>query len=171
MSYSITTTGSVTFTETHARHMAAKVSADLKRVQRFYGNPNDDSIAAYETELIAMMKAGYLGTVSYGFRRDGAWIEPTLRYTAHDLAGASANDDDPGRIRTGADITGASFYSYMTYSPAWGFLTTAQQDAFKGTLPFIRGGAPEPAINGYLSDDKTYSAGGRSLNRAVVRSY
>ena len=60
------------------------------------------------TELIAVMKAGYLGTVAYGFWRDGAWIEPTLRYTAHDLAGASANDDDPGRIRTGANVAGAA---------------------------------------------------------------
>lgn len=171
MSYSYTATDSITFTETHARHMAAKVSADLKRMQRFYGSPSDIDIADYETELVAMMKAGYLGTVSYGFRRDGAWIEPTLRYTARDLAGSSAADDDPGRIRSGANVTGASFYSYMTYSAAWNSLTTAQQDGFKGKLPFQRGSAPEPAINGYLSDDKTYSAGGRALNRAVVRSY
>jgi hypothetical protein len=171
MSYSITTTDSITFTESHARHMAAKVSADLKRMQRFYSYPSDADIANYEAELIAVMKAGYLGTTTYGFWRDGAWIEPTLKYTAHDLAGTSANDDDPGRIRTGANVAGASFYSYMTYSPAWNSLTTAQQDAFKGTLPFRRGGAPEPAVNGYLSDDKTYSAGGRSLSRAVVRSY
>ena len=63
-----------------------------------------------------MLKAGYLGTLTVGFRRDDDWIEPTLKYTARDLAGAAANDDDPGRIRPGANIDGASFYNYLTYS-------------------------------------------------------
>ena len=67
--------------------MAAKVATDLKRMQRLYGSPSDADIASYETEVIDLLKAGYLGTVTYGFRRDNDWIEPTLRYTAHDLAG------------------------------------------------------------------------------------
>ena len=104
---------------THAKRMAAKVATDLKRIQRFYGRPNNHHIAQYETEVIEFLKEGYLDTVTYGFRRNGNWIEPTLRYTARDLAGASANDDDPGRIRPGADISGASFCSYLTYSVAW----------------------------------------------------
>ena len=111
MSDSYSYTESRTFTVTHARHMAAKVATDLKRMQRFYGKPSDESIADYETEATEMLRAGYLDTVTYGFKRDGKWIEPTLRYTARDLAGASANDDDPGRIRPGADIGGASFRS------------------------------------------------------------
>ena len=52
-----------TFTVTHARHMAAKVATDLKRMQRLYGSPSDASIASYEAELIELMKAGYLGAV------------------------------------------------------------------------------------------------------------
>lgn len=171
MSYSITTIDSITFTESHARHMAAKVSADLKRMQRFYNYPSDADIASYETELIALMKAGYLGVATYGFKRNDAWIVPTLRYAAQDLQGASANDDDPGRVTAGADTSGAYFHAYMTYSSAWDKLTAAQQAAFKATLPFQRSGAPQPSVNGYFSDDKTYSAGGRALSRAVVRSY
>ena len=95
------------FTLTHAIHIAAKVAADLKRLQRLYGAPSDGAITDYEPR--SWVHAGYLGTVTYGYRRNGSWIEPTLRYTAHDLAGAAANDDDPGRVRPGADITGASF--------------------------------------------------------------
>ena len=39
-------------------------------------------------------------------------------------------------------------------------------------LPIQRVGAELPAVhNGYFADDKTYSAGGRSLARASVRSY
>ena len=68
-----------------------------------YGKPSDESIADYETEATEMLRAGYLNTVTYGFKKDGKWIEPTLRYTARDLAGASANDDDPGKICPGAD--------------------------------------------------------------------
>lgn len=171
MSYSYTVSETKTFTVTHARHMAAKVATDLKRMQRFYFRPGDSSIAEYETEVIELLKAGYLGTVSYGFRRDGKWIEPTLRYTARDLAGDTANDDDPGRIRPGADIGGASFYSYLTYNAAWDNLSDGEKQAFKKRLPFKRDGAPEPGVNGYLSDDRTYSSGGRALYRASVRSY
>ena len=171
MSSSYTLTESVTFTITHARHMAAKVATDLKRMQRFYNSPSDSSIAEFETEVTEMLKAGDVDTVSYGFKKDGKWIEPTLRYTARDLAGGSANDDDPGRLRPGADISGAAFHSYMTYSSAWFALTEAERTAFKKGLPFSRTGAPEPGITGYLSADRTYSSGGRALDRASVRSF
>lgn len=171
MSYSLSYTESSTFTVTHARHMAAKVATDLKRMQRFYGSPSDASIASYEAEATEMIRAGYLGTVTYGFKKDGNWIEPTLRYTARDLAGVSANDDDPGRIRPGASVSGAKFYSYMTYSAAWFQLTQAERATFEATLPFSRGGAAEPGITGYLADDRTYSSGGRALDRACVRSF
>jgi len=171
MSSSFTLSETATFTLTHARHMAAKVAADLKRLQRLYGSPTDARIADYETEVIELLKAGYLGTLTVGFRRDGDWIEPTLRYAARDLAGRDADDHDPGRIKPGVDIDGASFYSYLTYSRAWDDLTAAEQDAFKRRLPFYRTGAPEPGIDGYLDPDRTYSAGGRALDRASVRSW
>lgn len=163
-----TVSETTTFTLTHAKHMAAKIVTDLKRLQRFYGYPSDATIANYETEAIELLKAGYLGTLTYGFRRNGMWIEPTLRYTARDLLGASANDNDPGRVRPGADITGASFCSYLIYAPG---VSEAAQAAFQERMPFNRGGAPEPSINGYLINDLTYSAGGRALDRASVRSF
>jgi hypothetical protein len=171
MSLSYTISEPITFTVTHARHIAAKVATDLKRMQRFYGAPTDEEIAEYEVEIAEFLKAGYLGTVTYGFRRDGKWIEPTLLYTARDFAGASSNDDDPGRIRPGADISGATFYSYLTYSSSWSRLSEADKELFRRQLPFRRSGAPEPGISGYLSNDRTYSAGGRALDRASVRSF
>ena len=96
-SYSITE--STTFTVTHARHMAAKISADLKRMQRFYGYPSDSDIASYETEVTELLKAGYLGTLTTGFLRNGQWIEPTLRYTARDLAGMAGRTQRAARLR------------------------------------------------------------------------
>lgn len=171
MSYSYSYTESSTFTVTHARHMAAKVATDLKRIQRFYGSPSDADIANYETEVTELLKAGYLGTVTYGFWKNDKWIEPTLRYTAQDLAGMSANDDDPGKIRVSANTAGATFYSFLTYSPAWSNLSQVEKDAFKKDLPFYRGSGFEPGVNGYLEADRTYSSGGRALNRSTVRSF
>lgn len=170
MSYSYTVSETATFTVTHARHMAAKVATDLKRLQRLYGKPSDADIVEYESEVIELLKGGYLGTVTYGYRRDGNWIEPTLRYTARDLVDSAASDDDPGRVRPGADISGASFYSYLTYSSAWDRLTEAEKDAVRARLPFKRNGAPEPGVRGYLTEDRTYSSGGRALSRASLRN-
>ena len=164
-------TETITFTATHATYLAAKISADLNRVRRFYGKPDTDDIDAYETEAIELMKAGYLGSVTYGFKRKGNWIEPTLRYTARDLFGVSANDDDPGRIRPRADITGASFYSFLTYSDKWSELTEVERANFKSSLPIQRVSGIEPGVSGFLIGDRTYSSGGRALDRSVVRGY
>lgn len=171
MSHSYTIAETTSFTVTHARHMAAKVATDLKRMQRLYGNPKDAEINDYEAEVVELLKAGYLGTVTYGYRRDGNWVEPTLKYTARDLDDTSTNDDDPGRIRPGAKINDASFGSYLTYSQSWYGLTDAEKDDFKKLLQLQRSGASEPGVDGYFTEDRTYSSGGRALDRATVRSY
>lgn len=171
MSSSFTVTETTTFTLTHAKYMAAKVATDLKRIQRFYGDPSDARIANYEAEVTELLMGGYLGTLTLGFKRNGQWIMPTLRYKASDLAGSAANDDDPGRVPTGADISGATFYSYLTYSSAWDALSQSDKDAFKRRMPFQRGGADEPGLDGYLVDDLTYSSGGRAIKRSSLRGH
>jgi hypothetical protein len=170
MTASFTISESASFTVTHARHMASKVATDLKRLQRFYGYPSDSRIADFEIELIELLKAGYMKTITYGFRRNGNWIEPALRYTARDLSGMAANDDDPGRVKPGLNIVGAEFYSFLTYTAAWEALSETAKHAFKSRMPFYRGGAPEPGVTGYFTSDKTYSAGGQALDRTSVRS-
>lgn len=171
MSTSYALTESTAFTVTHARHMVSKVATDLKRVQRFYGDPSDMRIANYETELIELLKAGFLSEVTYGYQRNGSWIEPTLRYTAKDLQGMAANDDDPGKVRAGADVSNASFCSFLTYSSAYYTASEATRAALHRALPFSRGDSGEPGISGYFSPDRTYSAGGQALNRQSVRSW
>lgn len=168
---SYTVSQTTTFTVTHARHMAAKVAADLKRIQRLYGEPSDARIANYESEIVELLKAGYLDKVTYGYKRNDQWIEPTLHYAAKDLAGADGYGDDPGKILPGKDVKGAAFSSFLTYSSTWSSLPSAQQEAFEKTLPFQRGGGPEPTVNGYLVPDRTYTAGGKALDRSSVRSY
>ena len=163
MSGSFSYTDSQTFTRTHSKRISFRVATDLKRMQRLYGSPTDQEIEHYELELIEFLTAGYLDTITYGFRRSDDWIEPTLQYTSFELEDPRFGDD-PGRVRPNADISGASFYSYLTYSLAWSELSLTQKEVFKGTLPVSRLDAPEPGIDGYLEQDLAYSAGGRDCN-------
>lgn len=169
-SYSYVVAETQTFTLTHAKHMASKVAADLMRLQRLYGQPSTQRILDFEQEVTKLLKAGYLGTVTYGFKRDGNWIEPTLRYTASDLSVDGA-DDSPGSISPNADVSGARFASYLTYNAAWDLASQSDRDAVEKDLPFSRNGAPEPGVSGYMTSDRSYSSGGRALNRSTVRSY
>lgn len=171
MTMSFTLSESTTFTITHAKHLASKMATDLKRIQRFYGFPNNQEIDDYEGELIAFLKAGYLDEVAYGFKKDGDWIEPTVKYSAHDLNGWDGVDDDPGKIRPRANVAGASFYSFLTYSSKWSSLSDQEKANFKQGLPVTRGYGDTPGISGYLEQDRSYSAGGRALNRSSVRSW
>ena len=167
-SYAVTETQ--TFTLTHAKHMAAKVAADLMRIQRLYGEPSTQRILDFEQEITTLLKAGYLDTVTYGFKLNGSWIEPTLRYTAAELSGNGV-DDSPGRIRPNAPVTGARFASYLTHNAAWDRASQSERDAVEKDLPFSRGGAPEPGVSGYMTSDRSYSSGGRALNRSTVRGF
>lgn len=169
-SFSYAVTETQTFTLTHAKHMAAKVAADLMRVQRLYGEPSTQRILDFEQEIITLLKAGYLDTVTYGYKLNGNWIEPTLRYTAAELSGNGV-DDSPGRIRPNADVTGARFASYLTYNAAWDRASQSERNGVEKDLPFNRGGAPEPGVRGYMASDSSYSSGGRVLNRSTVRSF
>lgn len=164
-------TNTQSFTLTHAKYLASKVATDLKRMQRLYGSPSDFQISNYEAELTEFLRCGYMEEIIYGFKRNGDWIEPTLRYTAKYLTGGSGVDDDPGRIRPGVSIYGASFGSYMSYTSAYHRLTSIELDSFESALPFKRAGAPTPSFNGYLSSDKSYSSGGKSLDRSSLKNY
>ena len=171
MTMSFTHTESTTFTITHARHLATKMATDLKRIQRFYDSPSDLEINDYEDELIALLKAGYLDKISYGFKKNGTFIEPTVNYIARDLDDWYGVDDDPGKIRPRADVTGASFYSFLTYSSKWSSLSDKEKANFKQGLVVTRGYGDTPGISGYLEQDRSYRAGGRALNRSSVRSW
>lgn len=170
MTGSYTYSDSTTFTLTHAKHLASKVRTDLMRIHRLYDNqPSIAMIDKYETEITALLRAGYLKQVTFGFKKNGNYISPTLRYEATDLAN-NGIDDRPGKIPIGKDVTGATFHSYLIYSSKWFSLTKNEQDAFENGMPYKRTNADEPGVTGYFSSDKTYSSGGRAMNRSVVRN-
>jgi hypothetical protein len=170
MTDSYTYNSTETFTIAHAKRIAAKVAADLLRFQRFYSKPTVEAINRYELELVALLKAGYLDKVIYGFKRDGKWVE-ALRY--HALPdGTLMADDDPGKIRPRTDVPEASFGSFLTKNSRWDKLSPDEKEAFEASLPFRRLNADEPPIlNGYWSNDRNYSAGGRGIGRSTLTRY
>jgi Bacterial HORMA domain family 1 len=161
---------STTFSIVHARHMAAKVATDLLRLQRFYGEPTNASIDAYEAELIALLKQDYLQAVTYGFKRNEKWVV-ALRY--HAVAGGSlVADDDPGKLKPGVDVSHCSFGSFLEYNAHWSNLNSTAKQTFRKTLPFQRSDGTEPGVEaGYWVDDRTYAAGGRAISRSVIKRY
>jgi hypothetical protein len=171
MTNSFTQSQAVTFTLTHARHLAAKVATDLKRMQRFYGAPSDTHINELEEELVALLKNGYLKAITYGFKRDGKFIVPSLYYTAHELLTLNTQDDDPGKVLPGADVSNAHFNSYLERSQAYFDASDDERNAFNQSIDIQRVGIPKPEAEGYFSKDLTYSSGGRSLNRSTLKSY
>jgi hypothetical protein len=167
---SYTTTETSSFTITHARYIASKVATDLKRFQRFYGAPNDGLIDRYEGELAGLLKHDAVDNVVYGFQRNALWTPASVRYRAIP-GGALIADDDPGKIRPGIDIGGASFTSFLSYSSKWWDLTQAERDRIRDGLPLKRPTGSEPNLeSGAWSDDLSYSAGGRGLGRSSVRT-
>ena len=165
MTYTHTTTE--TWSRTHARYVTGKVAADLRQMQQEYGQPTDTAIEWYLQELTVLLAGGYLKEVSYGYKRDAAWVA-ALKYTA-DMYGNLSTDDRSGRIPRGANVVGAVFHSFLTLSSKWDRLSQSQREAIERELPFVRSAGEEPAIRiGAWLSDKTYSSIGCGLRRASI---
>ena len=162
-----THTTTSTFTTSDARRVGGKVVADLRQMQQAYGSPSDKDIESYLGELVTLLYDGYLDTVMYGFKKDGAWLPATLRYTALSL-GTTGDGDRSGTVKRGVETTGAHFTSYLTYSSKWSDLSDADRREYKAALPIQRVSGSEPAAPGGWIDDKSYISGGGGVRRAVL---
>lgn len=161
-------TFSTTFTLTNAKYLASKVATDLKRIQRFYGNPTDNQIADYEAEITELLKEGYLDNITYGYRRNGIWIKPSIKYNSIELSNGNT-DDDPGKIVVGADISNATFGSFLNTNRKWDNLSQTEKSNFLKRLPIQRTDGSNPQSDGYFSNDLTYGSGGKSINRSSLK--
>jgi hypothetical protein len=163
MSYSFTTT----FTRTHAREIASRVAADLRLMHRYYGRPSLTEIDEYETEFVELLVGGYLYRAEYGFKHSGDRLV-SLRYTVRP---GSGDPDRAGKIPATADVSGASFFSYVEYSSDFQALSYAEQQAVKQGLPFQRTPGPGPGSgSGYWTTDHSYSAGGVAASRETFKT-
>lgn len=164
-----TTTQSETFTVTHARHIVAKVAADLKRMQRFYGQPHDNDIDTYEKESTALLRGDYLDTITYGFHRGGVWVF-ALKYVARQ-GGVLIADDTPGRVPLGVDTRGCQFASFLEGNGRWDALgEDAKRHVYAdaGLRYFRVPGAGYGEGGRDWNADKVYSAAGRGVLRHTI---
>lgn len=166
MSYSFTTT--TTFTRTHARHLAAKVVADLYQCHVLYGRPAEDQIPLYEEELIELLVNGYLETYEFGFKKDDRRVL-TWRYAVRPDGGLG-DDSGAGGIYARAQVAAAGYFNFVTHSQKWSSLTEPDRAAFESGLPIRRAnGYPPEDGNGYWQADRGYSAGGLRMDRGTFR--
>lgn len=167
MTYTFTTTS--TFTRTSARYIASKVVSDLRRMSFYYGRPTEQEIENYYGELVELLAGGYLKSVEYGFRRDGQRVV-SVYYEA--LADGSLSDDRAGGLYARADITGASWFSFLTNSSKFFALPEREQARIEASLPVRRTPGQAPADgNGYWVTDRSYAADGVGTQRRTFRPY
>lgn len=167
MSYTTTTTR--TNTRTWAAYLASKVAADLKRCQRYYGEPNDEWIDMYVEELTEFLVAGYLKSMEYGFKKSDKRVV-TLLYEVDSRGNLS--DDRSGGVYAHADRTGASWFSFASYSAEYFALSESQKEAFKKKLPFARSSGYGPSDgDGYWTTDRSYAQDGSGVQRRTFRPY
>jgi hypothetical protein len=170
MSYSYTRTASSTFTIIHARHLASKVAADMHLCALYYGQPSEQWIREYAEELAQYLNEGYLKEYEFGYKKNDNRIV-SWRYHV-DENGALTTDDRAGKVVPYVDITGATFFNYLTQNSRFFQLTSEQRARFKSGLPLQRtDGQPPSDGSGYWASDRNYFSGGCGLNRQTFQPF
>ena len=164
-----TFTTSTTFTRTNAEYLASKVVSDLRGMKAYYHCPNESEIWDYYAELAELLVCGLLGSVEYGFKRNGQRIVTLLYLVQTD---GSLADGKSGGVYARADISGAMWFSFLTYSRDWSLLSSSDQQKIKARLPIQRsyGQAPQDG-SGYWVADRSYSTQGVGTQRSTFRPY
>lgn len=170
MTYSFTTSATESFTLTHARELASRVMADMGLCSRYYGKPTADQFDSYREELVQLLKNGYLESYEFGFKKNDERVV-SFRYrvnTCGDLEGGS-----PGGIYSRADIAGAAYFNFVTYSSRFLNMDSHSKERFEKGLPVQRtaGSAPVDGKGYWIQDDRAYAAGGHQLTRGTFRPY
>jgi hypothetical protein len=163
----MSTTTTTTFTRTNARYLASKIAADLRQLRSFYGRPTEQHINDLYDELVEMLAGGYVAIFEAGFRKDGKRVV-SQRYTVS--TSGTSTDQRAGGIYARADVTGAAWFTFMTYSTAWSNLSDTAQQAIKDSVPIDRSPGTEPTDgHGYWGSGRNYASGGTSTSRTGFR--
>lgn len=158
-----------TFTRTHARKLAGRVTSDLRQCHLIYGKPSESALADYLTELEELLTRGYVSQYQFGFQRNGQTVW-SLRYTVGPDGGLTSAGI-AGGVPARHDVTGAAYFNFLTFSPSWGQLSLAARKAIEDTLPFIRETGTLPGTaNGTWTTDRTYAAGGIAVQRSIFKA-
>ena len=159
-----------TFTLTHAKRLAAKVTADMHQSYRLYGRPLFLNIERYQEELIVMLHGCYIESYEFGFKTASDKRIISWLYTVNlsgDLEGGRA-----GGLYSSADVSSARFFNYMTQNRKWFALPIDERKRIEGTHSVERTtGTPPQDGNGYWENNRQYSAGGILISRKEFRPY
>lgn len=162
---SFTTTS--TFTRTNARYLASKIAADLRQLRAFYGRPAEQQIEDLYEELTEMLAGGYVATFEAGFRNNDRRVI-TVRYAITE--GGNSDDERAGGIYARADVSAASWFTFMSYSLAWWQLAEAERQRIRDSVPVDRNPGSEPTNgDGYWEAGRIYGSGGTSTSRRGFR--
>jgi len=168
MAYSYTTTE--TFTLTHARRLAAKVAADMHQCQRFYGEPSDSQIEAYQEELTVLLHGGYVTSYEFGFKTKDDKRVVSWYYTvgvAGDLEGGRS-----GGLYPSANVASAVIFNFLSYSTKWSLLGDAEKTKVKANYSVRRtDGHPPQDGSGYWDSSRQYASGGVVVARKEFRPW
>jgi len=166
MSFSVTNTA--TFTIVHARHLASKVAADMHLCAQYYGQPSEERIRLFAEELAQYLNEGYIQEYEFGYKKDNKRLV-SWRYQV-DENGLLTADDRAGKVVPYVDVTGASFFNFLTQNSRFFRLPVDQQGRFESGLPIQRPHGEPPADgSGYWESDRNYFSGGRGLNRRTFQ--
>ena len=164
---SATGTRTAEYTITDARHVGAKIGADLRILHNMYGSPPLAQIDDFVEEVALLLREGYLGTVSYGFRdpSTNAW---KLRLLYRATVGGGLTDGRPGSLPQAATIAGTTWYSYLTYSTKFNNLSPTDRAKFKASLPITRTNGEEPsARSGSTISGNGYARNGVGVTKEI----
>lgn len=166
MTYTYTTAH--TFTKTNAEYVASKVAADLRGMGRYYGQPAEPRIWDFYEEVVELLVEGCLKSVEYGFKRNGRRVI-TLKYEVR--TDGSLSDGRSGGVYARANISGATWFSFLIYSDKWYSLSEADQQKIKKRITIKRTFGKEPEDgDGYWVADRRYSSQGVGAQRSTFRS-
>ncbi len=168
MSFTASRIGSSTFTIIHARCLASKVAADLHLCGQYYGNPSEADTRAYAEELAQYLNAGYLEAYEFGYKKSDVRVV-TWRYRV-DTNGSITTDDRAGKVVPYVNVSGATFYNFLTQNAAFFRLSTEERAEFQRDLPVQRtsGALPSDGL-GIWTVDRNYFSGGVGLGRQTFQ--
>lgn len=161
---SVSLTGS--FTRTGAEYLASKIAAELQAMSDYYGSPDEAKIPRYQKEMAELLSEGCVEWVQYGFRRDGKKVF-VLKYRVQP---SGFQDGRSGGVLARVDVSGAEWFSFMTYTRKWHSLSDARRREIKDRTGIKRAEGEEPADgDGCWAEYRDYSSEGVGVQRGIFR--
>jgi hypothetical protein len=135
---------------------------------QYYGEPSEEMIRRYAEELAQYLNEGWVEEYEFGYKKNGKRVV-SWRYRA-DENGNLTTDDRPGKLPPYVDVSGATFFNYLTQNSRFFALPQAERASFKGGLPVQRTNGEPPSDGlGYWITDRNYYSGGRGLSRQTFQ--